>query len=132
MDSVECIAVVDVGTNSTRLLVANVADGRVEELERRTEITRLGERVDSAGELCGRRDEASARGGRGPSAKTIDSHGATKVVGVATSAVRDAKNGEQFRTELADRFGVEVATISGDEEARLSFLGATSGRAAGR
>ena len=50
MDAVEWIAVVDLGTNSTRLLIANVADGRVEELERRTEITRLGEGVDSAGE----------------------------------------------------------------------------------
>jgi exopolyphosphatase / guanosine-5'-triphosphate,3'-diphosphate pyrophosphatase len=52
-------------------------------------------------------------------------------VGVATSAVRDAKNGEQFRQELADRFGVETRTISGDEEARLSFLGATSDRPPG-
>jgi len=130
MDAVECIAVVDLGTNSTRLLVANVEAGRVEELERRTEITRLGEGVDSAGELSGPAMErvfetvASFR-------EDIDAHGATKVVGVATSAVRDAKNGEEFRKELADRFGVEVTTISGDEEARLSFFGATSGRPPG-
>ena len=61
----------------------------------------------------------------------IDAQGATKVVGVATSAVRDAKNGEKFREELSDRFGVDARTISGAEEARLSFLGATSGRPAG-
>ena len=61
----------------------------------------------------------------------IDEHGAEKVVGVATSAVRDAKNGEEFRNQLADRFGVDVRTITGDEEARLSFLGATSDRPPG-
>src|SRR5687767_13519738 len=61
----------------------------------------------------------------------IDAHEAGTVVGVATSAVRDANNGEAFRRELAERFGVETRTISGDEEARLSFLGATSGRPPG-
>jgi exopolyphosphatase/guanosine-5'-triphosphate,3'-diphosphate pyrophosphatase len=61
----------------------------------------------------------------------IDEHGAEKVVGVATSAVRDAKNGEEFTNELAGRFGVEIRTITGDEEARLSFAGATSGRPPG-
>ncbi len=126
----ERIAVVDVGTNSTRLLVANVLDGRVEELERRTEITRLGERVDSAGKLSAaamKRVFETVESYR----KLIDKHSADKVVGVATSAVRDAKNGEQFCKELAERYGVETRTISGDEEARLSFLGATSDRAQG-
>lgn len=126
----ERIAVVDVGTNSTRLLVANVLDGRVEELERRTEITRLGERVDSAGKLSAaamKRVFETVESYR----KLIDKHSADKVVGVATSAVRDAKNGEQFGKELAERYGVEMRTISGDEEARLSFLGATSDRAQG-
>jgi exopolyphosphatase/guanosine-5'-triphosphate,3'-diphosphate pyrophosphatase len=126
----ERIAVVDLGTNSTRLLVANVAGGRVEELERRTEITRLGDRVDSAGRLGAaamKRVFETLESFREP----IDAHGAAKVVGVATSAVRDAKNGEEFRQELADRFGVDTRTISGAEEARLSFLGATSGRPPG-
>jgi exopolyphosphatase/guanosine-5'-triphosphate,3'-diphosphate pyrophosphatase len=130
VDAVECIAVVDLGTNSTRLLVANVEAGRVEELERRTEVTRLGEGVDAAGELSGaamKRVLAAVASFR----EDIDEHGAKKVVGVATSAVRDAKNGEEFRQQLADRYGVEVTTISGDEEARLSFLGATSGRPPG-
>jgi exopolyphosphatase/guanosine-5'-triphosphate,3'-diphosphate pyrophosphatase len=126
----ERIAVVDLGTNSTRLLVANVAGGRVEELERHTEITRLGERVDSAGKLAPaamKRVFETVESFR----ERIDAHGAEKIVGVATSAVRDAKNGEAFRQELADRFGVEARTISGAEEARLSFLGATSGRPVG-
>ena len=126
----ERIAVVDLGTNSTRLLVANVVGGQVEELARRTEITRLGERVDSAGKLAAaamKRVFETVESYRA----LIDEHGATNVVGVATSAVREASNGERFRQELADRFGVETRTISGDEEARLSFLGATSGRPAG-
>ena len=126
----ERIAVVDIGTNSTRLLVANVTGGRVEEIERRTEITRLGEGVDSAGKLntaAMKRVYDTVESYR----KLIDKHSADKVVGVATSAVRDAKNGEEFSQELAERYGVETRTISGEEEARLSFLGATSDRAQG-
>jgi exopolyphosphatase/guanosine-5'-triphosphate,3'-diphosphate pyrophosphatase len=130
VEAVKRIAVVDLGTNSTRLLVADVADGRVDEIERRTEVTRLGEGVDSAGELTA---GAMARVFEtvGSYRELIDAHEAGTVVGVATSAVRDANNGEAFRRELAERFGVETRTISGDEEARLSFLGATSARAPG-
>ena len=130
MQAVKRIAVVDLGTNSTRLLIADVANGRVDELERQTTITRLGERVDSAGKLDGaaiKRVFATVASFR----KAIDDHGADTVVGVATSAVRDAANGEAFCKALAERFGVETRTLSGDEEARLSFLGATSGRAPG-
>ena len=121
------IAVVDLGTNSTRLLVAGVADGNIEELDRRTNVTRLGQGVDESGRLA---DEAVARvyavleEYRG----AIDEHGAGRVVAVATSAVRDAENGEEFRATLRERFGIDARTISGDEEARLTFLGATSGR----
>ena len=130
MAEAERIAVVDLGTNSTRLLIADIADRRVEELERRTEVTRLGEGVDSAGRLAApamMRVVETVESFRA----LIDEHGATRIVGVATSAVRDAKNGEAFARELANRFGVEVRTISGADEARLSFLGATSGRPAG-
>jgi exopolyphosphatase / guanosine-5'-triphosphate,3'-diphosphate pyrophosphatase len=126
----ERIAVVDIGTNSTRLLVANVVGGRVEELERRTEITRLGDRVDSAGKLSAasmKRVFAAVESYR----PVIDKHGAEKVIGVATSAVRDAKNGDRFIKDLAERYGIETRTISGDEEARLSFLGATLDRPQG-
>ncbi len=123
------IAVVDLGTNSTRLLIADVMDGRVNELDRRTEVTRLGQGVDAAGRLdpgAMERVFATVAAFR----KAIDGRGATKVVGVATSAVREARNGEAFRNELAERFGVDARTISGDEEARLTFLGATAGRPA--
>jgi exopolyphosphatase/guanosine-5'-triphosphate,3'-diphosphate pyrophosphatase len=59
----------------------------------------------------------------------IDEHGAETVVALATSAVRDSDNGDEFRAALRERFGFEARTISGDEEARLTFLGATSARA---
>jgi exopolyphosphatase/guanosine-5'-triphosphate,3'-diphosphate pyrophosphatase len=121
------IAVVDLGTNTTRLLVADVADGRVRELERRSEVTRLGEGVDSSGRLA---DAAMERvlAVVAQFRRSIESVGAERTVAVATSAVRDAANADEFRARLREELGVEVRTISGDEEARLTFLGATNGR----
>lgn len=122
------IAVIDLGTNSTRLLVAQVEDGQVEELERRTTITRLGQGVDKSGRLA---DEAVGRVMEALSEyqELIDRHGATETVALATSAVRDSDNGDEFRAQMKARFGFDARTISGDEEARLTFLGATSARA---
>ena len=118
---------VDVGTNSTRLLVAEVKDGRVRELDRRTIVTRLGEGVDTAGRLgeaaMERVFEACAEYRR-----AIDEAGAERVVAMLTSAVRDAANGAEFERELERRFGFEAQTISGEREARLTYLGATSAR----
>jgi exopolyphosphatase / guanosine-5'-triphosphate,3'-diphosphate pyrophosphatase len=121
------VAVIDIGTNTTRLLVAEVEDGEVVELERRTIITRLGQYVDATGRLAeeamGRVAEAIA-GYR----EVIDRLGAEKVVAVATSAMRDSENGPAFRDYLREKYRVDARTISGDEEARLTFLGATAGR----
>jgi exopolyphosphatase/guanosine-5'-triphosphate,3'-diphosphate pyrophosphatase len=122
------IAVVDLGTNSTRLLIAEVTDGRVKELERHSVVTRLGQGVDKSGRLA---DEAIERvwDALTKYRALIDRHGAETVVALATSAVRDSENGDEFRTALRERFGLDARTISGDEEARLTFLGATSARA---
>jgi exopolyphosphatase / guanosine-5'-triphosphate,3'-diphosphate pyrophosphatase len=121
------IGVVDLGTNSTRLLVADVEDGAVAELERRTVVTRFGEGVDATGRLSdaamGRVDEALA-GYR----EVIGRLGVERVVAVATSAMRDAENGPAYREHVQKRFGIDARTISGDREARLTFLGATAGR----
>ncbi|HEX8647227.1 MAG TPA: Ppx/GppA phosphatase family protein [Thermoleophilaceae bacterium] len=124
------VAVVDLGTNSTRLLVADVTGGRVEEVDRRTNVTRLGEGVDSTGRLA---DAAMERVFAVVAAyrEAIDALGAERTVAVATSAVRDSANGEEFRAALLDRHGIDARTISGDEEARLTFLGATSARPPG-
>jgi exopolyphosphatase/guanosine-5'-triphosphate,3'-diphosphate pyrophosphatase len=121
-------AVVDIGTNSTRLLLAEVDDGRVGEvLERRTEITRLGTGVDADGRLS---EEAMQRVYSVLDAygNLIERHGADKRVAVLTSAVRDAANGPEFARAVRERWSLEPHVLSGDEEARLTFLGATSER----
>jgi exopolyphosphatase / guanosine-5'-triphosphate,3'-diphosphate pyrophosphatase len=124
------VGVVDIGTNSTRLLVADVAGGRIRELERRSEVTRLGQGVDATGALA---QEAQSRvfavldGYR----EALDAHGCEATTAVLTSAVRDASNGAEFTEEVRRRYGLDARTIDGDTEARLTFLGATAERAAG-
>jgi len=124
------VGVVDIGTNSTRLLVAEVEGEALTQLERRTTVTRLGEGLEASGRLS---DAAMARVSEALAGyrEMIDELGAERVVAVATSAMRDAANGPEFRDEIKRRFGLDSRTISGDEEARLTFLGATSGRDAG-
>ena len=121
------VAVVDIGTNSTRLLVAEPEGDGLRELARESIVTRLGEGVDATGRLG---DEPQARVFRVLDGfrETMDAHGAGVRTVVMTSAVRDAANGAQFADAVRDRYGLEGRTLSGDEEARLSFLGATSSR----
>ncbi len=124
------VAVVDIGTNSTRLLVADVADGgAVAELDRRSTVTRLGQGVDATGVLA---PEAMERvfATLGAYREAMDEHAVEGTVAVLTSAVRDAANGAAFTERVRDEFRLEAATLSGDEEAALSFLGATSARPA--
>ncbi len=120
------VAVIDLGTNSTRLLVGRVRDGRVEQLERRTTVTRLGDGVDESGRLTAAAVERVAAA-VGEYREIIDRLGAEPVVAVATSAVRDARNANDLVEALRERHGVEVHTISGEDEARLTFSGATAG-----
>ncbi len=124
------VAVVDIGTNSTRLLVADVDDGRVTaELARNSIVTRLGEGVDATGTLA---DEAMERVHTvlARYRDTIDELNADRTMAVLTSAVRDAGNGPEFKRAVRERFGFDARTLSGDEEAALTFLGATSERPA--
>ncbi len=125
------IAVADLGTNSTRLLVADVAsDGSLTELERRSEVTRLGDGVDATGRLSGEavdRVLTCLAGYR----EIADAANAGRRIAVATSAVRDSSNGDEFQQRVRSEPGFDIRTISGDEEARLTFLGATAGRDAG-
>ena len=122
------IGVIDQGTNSTRLLIADVEDGQVREVVRRTNVTRLGEGLEATGRIS---DAAIARVADAVAGyrELLDEHGADTVRCVATSAMRDAANGDELAGILRDRYGVDPVVISGDEEARLTFLGATSGRA---
>jgi len=121
-------AVDDIGTNSTRLLIADLENGRVtDELERRSTVTRLGAGVDSDGRLS---DAGMQRvyATIGDYQNLIESHGAAQRRAVLTSAVREAANGGQFAHVIEERFNLTPYVLSGDEEARLTFLGATSER----
>ncbi len=125
------VAIVDIGTNSTRLLIAEVGDGRITaELDRQTDVTRLGAGVDTTGNL---REDAIQR-----VYETIDGYAARiesrrplEAHAVLTSAVRDAANGRAFAHDLARRYGLQTHVITGDMEARLTYRGAISDRAQG-
>jgi exopolyphosphatase/guanosine-5'-triphosphate,3'-diphosphate pyrophosphatase len=121
------VAVVDIGSNSTRLLIARLADHRVSELVRHSEVTRLGAGVDADGRL---RDDAMERVFKTLDGykSEIDEHDCERAVAVLTSAVRDSANGEEFAEQVRGRYGLEPHVLSGDEEAKLTFLGATSER----
>jgi exopolyphosphatase/guanosine-5'-triphosphate,3'-diphosphate pyrophosphatase len=118
---------VDIGTNSTRLLIADVEDGRITELDRRTEVTRLGEGVDANGALA---PEAIDRvlAVLDEYREAIRAAQCDVATAVLTSAVRDAANGTEFTRLVAERYGLEARTIDGDTEAALTFLGATAER----
>ena len=121
------VAVVDIGTNSTRLLVADTGGGGVEELDRRSTVTRLGEGVDASGRL-GEAPQQRVLAALEEYAESIESHGCEHRLAVMTSAVRDADNGARFAATVRDRFGLDARTLSGDDEARLTYLGATAAR----
>src|SRR4051794_29768094 len=120
------VAVVDIGSNSTRLLIADLGDdGSITEVERESVVTRLGEGVDTSGRLA---DAAIERvyAVLTDYRRRIDDAGAPTTVGVLTSATRDAANGEEFTRTVRERFGIAARAIPGEEEARLTYLGATS------
>jgi exopolyphosphatase / guanosine-5'-triphosphate,3'-diphosphate pyrophosphatase len=119
------VAGIDCGTNSIRLLVADVVDGRLVDVVRRMEIVRLGEGVDRTGRFA---ETALARtfAVLGDYAAQIRSLDAERVRMVATSATRDAANRDVFVAGVKERIGVEPDVVSGDEEAALSFTGATA------
>jgi exopolyphosphatase / guanosine-5'-triphosphate,3'-diphosphate pyrophosphatase len=118
------VAVIDVGSNSTRLLVAGV-DGEVSVLERQSRVTRLGRGVDLSGQLSDEAIEAACEA-------IADYVGicreleAERIAAIATSAVRDASNGDAFVAELRERFALSARVLDGEEEARLTYRGATA------
>ncbi|MDP9886466.1 Ppx/GppA phosphatase family protein [Pseudarthrobacter enclensis] len=123
------VAAIDCGTNSIRLLIADIDrnDGRtvLNDVVREMRVVRLGQGVDATGELA---PEALERTFAATSdyARMIREHGAERVRFVATSASRDARNRDVFVDGVKDLLGVEPEVISGDEEAALSFAGASS------
>jgi exopolyphosphatase / guanosine-5'-triphosphate,3'-diphosphate pyrophosphatase len=118
------VAVVDVGSNSTRLLIAEVAGGRVAEVERQSRVTRLGRGVDLSGQLSAEAIEAACEAVADYVALCHEA-GVERIDSIATSAVRDASNGSAFVAELRERFALSPRVLDGEEEARLTYLGAT-------
>jgi exopolyphosphatase / guanosine-5'-triphosphate,3'-diphosphate pyrophosphatase len=121
------VGVVDLGTNSTRLLVADVENGAVREIERRLTITRLGEGVDERRVLLPTA-LARVRNTLADYRRVLEGSGATRTLAVATSAVRDAENGEAFLGEVEWSYGFDTRLLDGTEEARLTFRGVAAGR----
>jgi exopolyphosphatase/guanosine-5'-triphosphate,3'-diphosphate pyrophosphatase len=123
------VGVIDIGTNSTRLLIADVEDGAIAELDRRSQVTRLGQGVDTSGRLATEAMErvfatlAAYRDAMDEQDIPADAR-----VAVLTSAARDAANGADFTARVRGGYGLDARTIGGDEEARLTFRGATHGR----
>ncbi len=120
------VAAIDCGTNSIRLLVADIdaAAGTLDDLDRRMLIVRLGEGVDRTGRLSAAALDRTMAA-LSTYAERIGVLGAEQVRMVATSASRDASNRDEFVARVLDVLGVAPEVVSGDEEARLSFSGAT-------
>jgi exopolyphosphatase/guanosine-5'-triphosphate,3'-diphosphate pyrophosphatase len=143
--SLRRVAAIDVGSNSTRLLVADVDVGRasrgdgepgdggvdhgggVRALERQSRVTRLGRGVDLSGQLADEAIEATCAA-IGDYLGICREHDVEKVAAIATSAVRDASNGAAFVAELRERFALSARVFDGEEEARLTYRGATAER----
>lgn len=125
--SPERVAVCDLGSNSTRLLVADVEHGMVTPVLRRSVVTRLAEGVEATGRLSETATERVHHVLAGYRT-LIDGCGASAAIGVLTSAVRDAADGEAFAAAVRDRHGIAARTISGETEARLTYRGAVHGR----
>src|SRR3954468_2636501 len=127
MDVVLRVAVVDIGTNSTRLLIADVENPGVYEVERRTTVTNMGRGVDHTGMICSDAIDDVCSVIADYKAR-YEEMGAERVMAIATSAVRDAVNGDAFIAELRERFCLDARLLSGAEEANLTYLGATAHR----
>jgi exopolyphosphatase/guanosine-5'-triphosphate,3'-diphosphate pyrophosphatase len=123
------VAVVDIGSNSTRLLIAEVDTdtGSLQELARDSRVTRLGEGVDANGSLSETAIERVANVLADYHGK-IEEHECEANLAVLTSAVRDADNGAEFAERVREEYGLDARVLSGDEEAQLTFLGAMSTR----
>src|SRR5215475_1765909 len=120
------VAAIDCGTNSIRLLVADVSGGELHEVDRRLMIVRLGQGVDATGRFA---HEALIRtfAACDEYAAAVTAFDVERIRFVATSAARDVVNADELFAGVRKRFGVDPEVITGTEEAALSFRGATNG-----
>jgi exopolyphosphatase / guanosine-5'-triphosphate,3'-diphosphate pyrophosphatase len=120
------VAAIDLGTNSTRLLVADVTDGRIEPVHRESRVTGLGRGVETAGQLATDAIE-DVYAAVGDYSAMLTDLGADEIFAFATSAARDASNSGAFLAELRERFALNARIIGGTEEAELTYRGARDG-----
>jgi exopolyphosphatase/guanosine-5'-triphosphate,3'-diphosphate pyrophosphatase len=123
------VAGIDCGTNSIRLLIADVTSDGLVDVDRRMLVVRLGQGVDATGRLAPEALERTFAATR-EYAAAIEAAGVARVRFVATSASRDAENADEFRAGIRQIVGVEPEVITGEQEAALSFAGATHGLSA--
>ena len=123
------VAAVDLGTNSTRMLIADVEGDRLSEFVRRLTITRLGEGVDGRRRLLPL-PITRVRNCLSDYRREIESHGVTRTLAIATSAVRDAENGEAFLGEIEWSYGFTTRLLDGSAEAAMMARGVSAGRTA--
>jgi exopolyphosphatase / guanosine-5'-triphosphate,3'-diphosphate pyrophosphatase len=121
------VAAVDLGTNSTRLLVADVEGGRLDEIVRLLTITRLGEGVDERRRLLPV-PIARVRNTLAEYRRELEERGASRTLAIGTSAIRDAENGEAFLGEIEWSYGFETRLLDGEEEAAMMLRGVAAGR----
>jgi exopolyphosphatase/guanosine-5'-triphosphate,3'-diphosphate pyrophosphatase len=121
------VAAIDLGTNSTRLLVADVRDGTIADVERDSRVTRLGEGVDERRRLLPV-PVTRVRNVLSDYRRTLESLGAERTLAIATSAIRDADNGEAFLGEVEWSYGFVTRLLSGHDEALLMFRGVNTER----
>ncbi|MEI7930565.1 MAG: exopolyphosphatase, partial [Actinomycetes bacterium] len=120
------VAAIDCGTNSIRLLIADISGDNFQEITREMEIVRLGQGVDATGKFDPEAIERTLEATR-KYAEIIASKGVEKIRFCATSATRDASNRDLFIDGVREILGIEPEVIPGTEEAELSFIGATKG-----
>jgi len=119
-------AVIDIGTNSIRMLLAEVKDGEIKNSTKVLEMTRIGKGVNKTKRLSDDAMDRSIDALRKFKDLAID-YGASEIKAIATSAVRDALNKDEFITRVKEELGMEINVISGEKEAELGFAGVIYG-----
>jgi exopolyphosphatase/guanosine-5'-triphosphate,3'-diphosphate pyrophosphatase len=117
-------ACIDIGSNTTRLLVADAADGTLRELVTQRAFTRIGKSVDHGGSIPAEKIAETAEVVRTQTTVAREV-GAEEIVAVATAAIRNAPNRDQLVSAVAEAGGTGLTVLTGEEEARLAFVGAT-------
>jgi exopolyphosphatase / guanosine-5'-triphosphate,3'-diphosphate pyrophosphatase len=117
-------ACIDIGSNTTRLLVADAADGTLRELVTQRSFTRIGRSLGHGGSIPAEKIAETAEVVR-TQAVVAREVGAEQIVAVATAAIRDAPNRDELVSGVSEAGGMDLTVLTGEEEARLSFVGAT-------